>query len=364
MQLVHALEFGGAERLAATISASLPRDRFSASVCGLFGGEGPLAAELRRRNVPHFYQEAEKKGKPSLFADLFRLFRRERVDIVQVHGAYGLMHGIVPATLAGVKVVYTEHAKQSILRVRSIGLAARHLPRCVAKTVCVSEDLRVFFRDTLGVADKRLRVVYNGIDADRFRADREPFTAGSGEVVIGCVARLTEAKDHDNLLTAFAAARRAHANLRLMIVGDGELRSAVEKRIAALGIAGHVDMLGGRDDVPQLLARMDVFVLSSKREGFPVAILEAMAAGRPVVATDVGGVTEVVSSGSDGIVVPPEDAGALADALVGLVNDPAAARRMGQRGMERVRSSFDARVVIRQYADLFTSVVGNRIGPA
>jgi L-malate glycosyltransferase len=357
MQIIHTLDFGGAERLAATISHSLPRDAFQVSVCGLFGGAGPLTAELLRRSVPHFYLEAEKRSKLSLLYGLYRLLREQRVDIVQVHGAYGLMHSFLPARLAGVKIIYTEHAKQSILRVRRAGLAARYLPSFIARTVCVSDNLRVFFRETLGVRENRLTLVYNGIDVARFRSEHPAFPDKVAQRTIGCIARLTEAKDHGNLLAAFAEVVKLRGPLRLVLVGDGELRGAIEQMVAELGISAYVDLLGSRDDIPELLSRMDIFVLPSKREGFPVAILEAMAAGRPVVATEVGGVCEVITSGENGIIVPAGDSAKLAQALLRLLDDPPAARLMALKGEQLVSASFDVQQMSGQYARLFRAVM-------
>lgn len=358
MQLIPALEFGGSERLAATISATLPRDRFNASVCGLFGGEGPLVLDLKRQGVPHFFQNAEKKSKLAVFYALYRLFRKQQIDVVQVHGAYGLMYCFLPAKLAGVKIIYTEHAKQSILRVRSVGIAARRLPGYVAKTICVSENLQTFFQDSLGVGRKCLQVIHNGIDASRFRNDSQPFPEKAAHITIGCVARLTEAKDHANLLTAFSRVIAVRTGVRLRLVGDGELRAAIETQIAALGIGDSVDMMGGRDDIPEQLSQMDIFVLSSKREGFPVAILEAMAAGRSVVATSVGGVREVITHGENGLIVPPENTDALTEALLYLIDHPQEARSMAQKGQKLVSEKFNTASMIASYCKLFEETAG------
>jgi glycosyltransferase involved in cell wall biosynthesis len=361
MQLIAALEFGGAERLAATISASLPKAQFKVSVCGFTGKEGPLVEDLRCNGIPHFFLDAQGIGKVTLLRSFYRLLRAQQVDIVQIHGAYILLNCFLPAKLAGVRIIYTEHAKQSISRHRLVNLAARFTPYWLDKVVCVSENLHTFFRDMLGVADTKLQVIHNGINVERFRMDTSPFSANKNKRVIGCIARLSEAKDHDNLLKAFATIETKRNAVKLLLVGEGEMREVIEQRIAELGLGASVELLGNRNDIPELLARMDIFVLPSKREGFPVSILEAMAAGRPVVATDVGGVSEVISSGKNGLVVPPENPDALADALLFLLDNPHKAIEMSALGAATVLEHFSVTGMMKKYVALFQGVSIGRL---
>ncbi len=353
MQFIAALQFGGAERLAVTISASLPRERFRSSVCALLGKEGPLVEDLRRHAIPHHYLDAGSGSKAMLAWNLFRLLRRERVDILQIHGAYTLLNCFLPAKLAGVKIVYTEHARQTISILRSARLAARYFSRGTALVVCVSENLRSFFQEVLKVPAARLQVIHNGIDTRRFRNNTPPFSGNGSHRVIGCIARLTQAKDHANLLKAFAIVAGRHKGVKLVLVGEGELREEIQRQIFELGLVGSVEMLGNRNDIPQLLSEMDIFVLPSRREGFPVSILEAMAAGRPVVATAVGGVAEVISSGVNGIMVPPEAPEALAASLLELLDDSSRAVELATRGMLSVRSNFSVICMMDQYEKMF-----------
>jgi len=356
MQLVAALEFGGAERLAATICSSLPKGRFITSICGFMGKEGALVEDLRHNGIPYFYLDAAHVDKMGLLLKLYRLLRDQKVDIIQIHGAYSLLNCFLSAKLAGIKIVYTEHAKQTISEHSLARFAAKFFSYGTKKVVCVSENLRTFFLEKLGVADARIQVIHNGIDVDRFQMDQLSFSENRSKQVIGCIARLTEAKDHANLLEAFSLIVRKFKRVRLVLVGEGEMRRDIERKIDALGLSATVELLGNRNDIPDLLAGMDIFVLPSKREGFPVSILEAMAAGRPVVSTDVGGVSEVIVSGENGIIVPPANAEALADALLKLLNAPDMCRVMGSEGQLTVRTSFSVESMMNSYSSLFDNI--------
>lgn len=357
MQLIAALEFGGAERLAATICSSLPKNRFKTSVCGFIGKEGALVEDLRREGIPYFYLDAACGSKIDMFRKLYQLLRVQQVDILQIHGAYTLMNCFLPAKLAGVKIVYTEHAKQTILKLRLANLAAKFFPYGTAKVVCVSKNLQAFFSQVLGVSGARLQVIHNGIDIERFRTDRLPFSDDGKERAIGCIARLTEAKDHNNLLEAFSRVAKLRAGIKLVLVGEGEMRRCIEQKIFELGLCDSVELLGNRNDVAELLGGMDIFVLPSKREGFPVSILEAMAAGRPVIATDVGGVAEVITTGENGIIVPPENSEKLAEALFLLIDNPDRTKTMAVKGHSDVAANFNKQKMIKSYECLYLSIL-------
>lgn len=360
MQLIISLDIGGAERLAETISTSLPKDKFKVSICGLFGQEGPLAEDLRKKGIPYFFLDAGKFSKVVLFKKFYHLLRQHRVDILQIHGAYLLLNCFLPAKLSGVRIVYTEHAKQSITRLRLVNLAARFFPYWTSKVVCVSENLRQFFIEELRIPEERLLVIHNGVDTKRFWTNKVPFPEDNKIVCIGCIARLTEPKHHENLLEAFSRLEPRRYGLKLLLVGEGEMRSSIEGKIIALGISDIVELAGNRNDVPEQLANMDIFVLPSKREGFPISILEAMAAGKPVVATNVGGVAEVIVSGDNGLIVPPSDPEALQAALKTLLDNPKYARDLAVSGQVTVNNKFSLNQMMNSYESLFLGISGMR----
>jgi glycosyltransferase involved in cell wall biosynthesis len=187
-------------------------------------------------------------------------------------------------------------------------------------------------------------VVPLGIDVERF-ASGERVLEGT---IVGNVARLAEQKGHRTLLEAVPLVRERHPEARFAIAGDGELREELEQRARELG--DHVAMLGNRSDVPDLLASFAVFAYPSRFEGLCLAVLEAQAAGVPVVATPVGGIRETVVDGETGLLTPPDDPRALADRIVRLLDDPALARRLADRARERVQRYSEARMVAETLA--------------
>lgn len=196
--------------------------------------------------------------------------------------------------------------------------------------------------------EARIEVVHCGIDTIRLRANLRPRPA-DGSFTVACVASLEEYKGHEHLLRAVALARAGGLDVRLQLVGDGELRASLEALSQDLGLAESVSFLGpqDRDSVREVLGRSDAFALASivtrrgKCEGIPVALMEAMACGLPVLATDVGGVTELVHDGFDGLVVPPADPAALAAGLASLADDPDRARVLGQQARRTVEHDFN-----------------------
>jgi glycosyltransferase involved in cell wall biosynthesis len=359
MQVIFALEFGGAESLALNVCSLLQGDeRFSASLCGVFGAGGPLAEVAAKRGVGACAMDARRRGKLRTIAGLYRLFRSDGVDVAQVHGAYLLQYVMPAALLAGVDVVYTEHARHSLGRHAWLRRLARWHGRLFGTMVCVSQNLRDFMIDVVGLRADRIAVIPNGIDVSAFSRPPKDHERDGDGLIIGTVARMTEAKDHGNLLRAFAAIRGQEQGVRLLLVGDGELRGEIESLIASLGLGDAVELTGKRSDIAQLLAGMDIFVLSSRREGFPVSIIEAMASGRTVVATDVGGVREIIDDGVDGVIVPPEDDASLAAALLSLVRDPDRRSRLGASAEKRAAMNFSDQAMIRRYMRLFISFGG------
>ncbi len=361
MQLIIALEFGGAESLALNICRQLQRTgMFRVSLCGFFGTKGVLAGEAEQYGVGVSYLDAFKRSKLAAMCDLYCLLRRERVSVIQVHGAYLLQFAVLPALMAGTKIIYTEHAKHSILRYPRLRWVAKIFSNACLKVVCVSKDLRDFMASTVGVRPSRLQVIHNGIDIERFSCSiNEEIGRRNRNQVIGTVARLTEAKDHENLLCAFAAVRKVEPDVCLLLVGDGELREEVESMISSLRLEDAVEMTGKRSDIPQLLNGMDIFVLPSRREGFPVSIIEAMACGRAVVATDVGGVREIIDDGVDGIIVPPEDHQSLAAALAQLLQDQELRNRLALNARKKVVKLFSEQTMMGKYMRLFISAGGH-----
>jgi len=211
------------------------------------------------------------------------------------------------------------------------------------------------------------RILRSGIDPSLYGAPpgaRERLRAAIGaakeDVVVGSIANFKPQKGPLDLVEAARLAHSRDRRLRFVIAGDGELRPAVERAIAGADLGGAVHVLGWRDDIPELLAAMDIFVLTSLFEGLPRVVLQAMAASVPVVATDTGGVAEVVVDGTTGLLVPPGNPAAAADAIVGLAGDASARRRLAQAARLRLGDEFDIRRMVLDLEDLYDDVLERR----
>lgn len=210
----------------------------------------------------------------------------------------------------------------------------------------------------------RVHVIYNGLDRARFEVEynraeaRETLALPAEGPIIGMVSGFRPIKDHPTLLNAMCRVAEAHPNAHLALVGEGTEEQTLRTMTRDLGLSDRVTFTGPSNDVPRALAAMDIFVLSSHSEGMSNAIIEAMAAGLPVVASDVGGNAECVVDGATGYIVPHDDVGTLADRLNHLLSEPVTAKALGEAGRQRVADLFDVEAMVRRTADMYDALTG------
>lgn len=359
MQFLVSLAPGGAESLALTI---LEKAGVQGSVCALARGSGALIPAIEAQGLPWHVLSSHAPRRLPVWKALSDLLRRERIDVAHVQAGY-LLSFLLPAALpAGVRVVYTEHAKHSLQQQPMLRRMVRLCAPFLHAVTCVSENLKSFMVECVGISARRIQVIPNGVDLERFtHVDQGAETLGvlpeswrgPDVTVFGNVARFSEAKDHPGLLRAFDAVRRRYPGVRLLLVGDGETRPGIESLIGELGLGEVVRLTGMRRDVPALLGLMDVFVLSSMREGMPISVLEAMAAGLPVLTTDVGGIGEVVRDGVTARVVAPLDVSALAEGLAWMLENSSARLEMAARGRTLVHEHYGHERMVERYLSLY-----------
>jgi glycosyltransferase involved in cell wall biosynthesis len=284
--------------------------------------------------------------------ELLALLRRERPHIVHVNSAKAGALGRLAAWLARVPIrIYTVHGWAFRAHPGPASFiylwAERVLRPLTTITVCVAESERRAGLAARTCDERTTVVIRNGVEPGAVQS------AGgrSGRPRLLTVGRLQAPKDAVTLIRALGALRERP--FEAVVVGDGPDRPAVEEEIRLLGLEPAVELAGERDDVPELLASADLFVLSSRSEGLPLSILEAMAAGLPVVASNVGGVPEAVVDGHTGLLVPPSDPQSLAAAIGRLLDDPARRRRLGEAGRLRVAEHFDLAAVHQAHLDLY-----------
>lgn len=326
---------GGAERHLLELWRRLDRTRFEVEIA-CFRREGQFLGEVEALGLPILdLQVGRRIYDPSGLRGFIRLL--SKVQSFRPHVIHGYLFGpnlfaALAGRLAGVPAVVV--AKRNIdafetpRQVAMERLAHRLATHVTAVSAAVGDTVV-----ELGVPRERVTVIENGVDAARFDGivgDRAALTANGGPV-IGSVGCLAARKDYGTLLSALAELKRRGRDFNAALVGDGPDRAMLEARTQELALGAHVRFLGERPDVEQLLKAMDVFVLSSREEGIPNALLEAMAAGRPSVVTDVGGNKEVLTDGDTGWLVPSQSPLALADALDAALTQPEEARRRGDR---------------------------------
>jgi L-malate glycosyltransferase len=359
MHVMFALQPGGMELGVVKVVNGLNPQRVTSSICSTRPAV-PGVKALVSPAVPVFELQRRDGNDPRLVRDLYRLFRREQPDIVHTHAWGTLVEGIVAARLARVPVVV--HGEHGTLQLRWY---QRTLQRWVwgmaTQVLSVSRKLTDRMTATTGFAAERILTIQNGVDLARFSpslrdAGREALGISPDTLVIGTAGRLVPVKDHANLIDALGRLRTRGVRFTALIAGDGPLRRALEEQIASLAMSGCVHLLGPRPDIDRVMASLDIFVLPSRSEGMSNTILEAMASGVPVVATNVGGAEELVDDGRTGRLVPREDPAALSVALTELANDPDRRRGMGLAALQKAGIEFSLARMLRDYETLYVDL--------
>lgn len=293
---------------------------------------------------------------------LARLLRQLRPDIVHAHDPHGVAMAALALSFSPPEPRLPLIASRRVdfhMRGNSF---SRWKYRQVDCFIAASEMIRAMVIED-GIPASQVATVHEGIDVDRVVAAvpvniHAEFWLPTHAPVVGNVAALVPHKGQKHLVEAAALAVRHVPDARFIIAGEGELRAALERQIKDLHLEKHVILTGFRADVLGLLKSFNLFVMSSVTEGLGTSLLDAMAASRPIVATRAGGIPEVVADGETGVLVPPRDGAALADAIVRLLNDRAARETMGRAGLARVRERFSAERMVRETAAVYERMAG------
>jgi glycosyltransferase involved in cell wall biosynthesis len=366
VHLVLALDVGGLEEVVLRLVAHTDRDRFTPLVYAL-DAPGVMASELTALDVPLRIVPRALGLDPALPVRLARCLVRDGVRILHTHNASPHFYGAVAASLAragsrgpGPRVIHTKHGRNRP-EVRRKVLLNRVASALTDRVVAVSDDAADVALHVEHVAPNKVMTIRNGVDTKAFRPGdpriaRARLGLPEDGFHVGVVARLAAVKDHATLLEAFAILRKERGDAHLTIVGDGPERAALLARSRADDLAGSIHFVGERRDVAAVLPAFDVFALSSTSEGISLTLLEAAAAGLPIVATRVGGNAEVVIDGETGTLVSPRDPAAFAGALGAMARRPDRAV-LGLGGRARVERWFSVERMAGAYQDLYAEVL-------
>ncbi len=370
LHVIDTLGLGGAERFLVGLVTHLDQRRFRPLVAWITAS-GPFEEDLRQAGVPVIGIGARGHRDVAAWRRLAHVMRQEGVHIVHTHlfvdGFYGRLAALwsgVPVRIVTQQNAYDDPGRR--LPAWQIW-ANRLLVPVTQHFVAVSQAAKEYLHKVEWVPRHKISVVPNAIEPpppvpeEEVRALRAAWLgAGHSGPLIGTVARLEPQKGLDVLIRALPLVRRTLPGVRCVIVGQGALEPELRALARALHVEEHVVFAGTRRDIPAVLAALDLFVLPSRFEGLSLALLEAMAAGKPVVATAVSGTVEVIDPGRTGILVPPEDEGALARAVLDLLTRPRAMQALGERARAYVLQHYTIERIVHQYTHIYDKHIGHK----
>jgi L-malate glycosyltransferase len=358
--LIVDLEIGGAENGVVNVLNGLDEHLFKTS---LYVFKSGCALESRlRKNIRLVHVPKRKGNDPMAVLRLALLLRRDRPHILHTHTWSTLVEGVLAAKLAGVPIIV--HGEHGTVRKESRPhvYTQRLFWRGADVVLTVSETLKQHLLKEIGFPAERIIAIQNGVDTERFQPHRDSASTRKelglpvGGFIVGSVGRLVPVKNHVTLMRAVARVASRIPHVVLMLVGDGPLDGELKMLAQELGIADRVVFLGYRHEVPLLLTAMDVFVLPSLREGMPNALLEAMASGLPVIASKMGGASEIVRDGENGFLVCPTDAGRLSQLIYQLSISRERCRAMGMEARRYVERDFKMEHMVNKYTNLYLAL--------
>jgi glycosyltransferase involved in cell wall biosynthesis len=366
LHLIYSLYRGGAERIIESHIETSQRAEFEYLVCALTGG-GDLVERIEAAGARVYLLEKRRRGSVSTLARIINLIRRERVDILHLHNSPGALWGTLAAQLGrtGTPIVRTEHrpflpdALTVVYRMLYPSLTKR-----ARRIICVCNAVRESFASRFPDLAERYVTVHNGIPLETFghlpskNYCRKLFELPTDAHLVGTVGRLVPVKNHLGLVTAFHEIKERLPDVHLAIAGEGDLKDIILTHAGDLRVADSISIVPTTPDVAQFYGALDLFVLPSHSEGFPLTVLEALATGLPVVTSAVGGIPEIITDGTNGCLVPRDNNSALVEKVVDLLLDRTKASRMGAAGRKTVERRFTADIMVTAIESIYDEVLG------
>ncbi len=371
LQVVDGFRMGGAENKLWELIERLDHNKYELLLASV-GPSGPLRPQFEKLGIEIFDFCRRRAFDPRPFFSLYRLMRERRIDVVQTTLLWADVIGVTAAKLAGVPVILSwetvSHAGDAFHNNLQRRSGYRLAMACADLIVAVSHEVKQSLVQRRGIPAGKIRVIHYGVDLEQFHPNgrdalvekRREIGLGPESFLIGTVARLEVWKGHRYLIEAFAPLAESFPDAHLVFVGEGTLRPELEAQARALRLAHRVFFLGARQDVAEWLNAIDLFVLPSISEGLPNVLLEAMACCKPVIATRIGGVPELVQSGENGFLVPPGEAAPLREVLRQVLAHRAQLNRLALSGRATVESSFSLQQQVAAFEETFDTLFARK----
>lgn len=355
---------GGAEVIVIEICKRLSNYGFKPAIFHF--GNPWLDEKCKSFNIPSFLVPGKKyyktiKSIPLFYTFFYRFLKQQKIDILHSHLVDPIIGSCVPAFLTKTSHIGTLHDTHTIEERKLKIVLLQAAAMLGTRLITVSDSMEQFFQNISKFPRGNFRKIRNGVDLDKFTCAknkqlRSELKLDYNDIVLICVGRLAQIKGHEILIQAFSNIK-SHFPVKLLIVGDGPELQKIKTLIAKMEMGNNIKLLGERDDVPELLGLSDCFVLSSHSEGLSCSIIEAMAAGLPVLATNVGGNSELIKNNESGYLIPPNDPLAYADKLQGIIDDENKRRAFGEKSLEIAKIKFSIDKTVNDYVRLYNEVV-------
>ncbi len=359
-------KIGGIQQQILSLLKEYDREVFNPAFCCL-GPKGEIGKEIENLGFDFTALNRERyhRFSPGIVIALYKLIKRKRIHVLRTHKYRANLYGRLAGRLAGVPVIISSLHIDYGAKDRYTGrrIMNRLLSRVSDRIVAVSESVK---RDSVrydGIEPERVLVIRNGVDTRRFSAGQEYNNAGEEfsikkeDMVIGFVGRIVQSKGLQYLIEAASLLKGQYDNLKFLLVGDGSLVNELKEQAREKGVFKNVIFAGSRRDISAFLSRFNIFVMPSVKEGLPNSLLEAMAMGKPVIAAGVGGIPEVINNGVNGLLVPPGDAGRLAESIKRLIENEGMAAGMGQAARDFIAENYSIKSTALKWQSLYVSLL-------
>jgi len=370
VHLIYKLDVGGLEKVMLDCIQGTVHKGVEHAVIALT--EATEFAQMLPESVQVFSLNKKPGSDLACHIRLFRILRKLKPAVIQTYNIATIEYHPI-AWLAGVKGhIHAEHGRDIYDpkgENKKHNLLRRLMVFFIHSYIAVSDDLTQWLINYVGLSKKKVKLIYNGIDTEKFAQKQElsrdilPF--GKNTYLFGAISRLTPIKDHQNLIHAFAILNNKlyqksnrTDDIKLVIVGDGPLATELRALVEELDLKDHVYFTGEQSEIEKILPELNVYVMSSIAEGIPLAILEAMSVGLPIVSTEVGGIPELLENNKQGLLVPAQDSEALANAMLWMLEHDVESLEQGKRNRDIVDSKFSLSAMVDSYLQEYKKLIG------